>query len=58
MDQLLFNRPIPGYHQYRGPVNGLWMCGSSNHPGGGVMGAPGANAARAVLRDMGRTLTL
>jgi phytoene dehydrogenase-like protein len=54
MDQLLFNRPIPGYAQYRSPVPGLYMCGSSTHPGGGVMGAPGANAARAVLRDCGR----
>ncbi len=52
MDQLLFNRPIPGYAQYRSPVRGLYMCGSSTHPGGGVMGAPGANAARAVLRDL------
>jgi phytoene dehydrogenase-like protein len=54
MDQLLFNRPIPGYAQYRSPVKGLYMCGSSTHPGGGVMGAPGANAARTVLGDMGR----
>jgi phytoene dehydrogenase-like protein len=54
MDQLLFNRPIPGYAQYRSPVRGMYMCGSSTHPGGGVMGAPGANAARAVLRDLRR----
>jgi phytoene dehydrogenase-like protein len=54
MDQLLFNRPVPGYAQYRSPVQGLYMCGSSTHPGGGVMGAPGANAAREILRDMGR----
>ncbi|MDH3689948.1 MAG: NAD(P)/FAD-dependent oxidoreductase [Gammaproteobacteria bacterium] len=53
MDQLLFNRPIPGYAQYRAPVDGLYMCGSSTHPGGGVMGAPGANAAREILRDRG-----
>jgi phytoene dehydrogenase-like protein len=52
MDQLLFNRPVPGYAQYRAPVKGMYMCGSSTHPGGGVMGAPGANAARAVLRDL------
>jgi phytoene dehydrogenase-like protein len=52
MDQLLFNRPIPGYAQYRGPARGLYMCGSSNHPGGGVMAAPGANAAREILRDL------
>ena len=50
MDQLLFNRPVPGYAQYRSPVRGVYMCGSSTHPGGGVMGAPGANAARAVLQ--------
>jgi phytoene dehydrogenase-like protein len=54
LDQLLFNRPIPGYAQYRSPVRGVYMCGSSTHPGGGVMGAPGANAARAVLRDLGK----
>ena len=54
LDQLLFNRPIPGYAQYRAPVRGLYMCGSSTHPGGGVMGAPGANAARAILNDLGR----
>ncbi len=56
MDQLLFNRPIPGYAQYRSPIAGLYMSGSSNHPGGGVMGAPGANAARTVLGDLGREL--
>ena len=48
-DQLLFNRPVPGYAQYRSPVEGLWMCGSSTHPGGGVMGAPGRNAAAEIL---------
>ena len=52
LDQLLFNRPIPGYAQYRAPVRGLYLCGASTHPGGGVMGAPGANAARAVLHDL------
>ena len=54
MDQLLFNRPVPGYAQYRSPIKGLYLCGSSTHPGGGVMGAPGANAARTVLADLGR----
>ncbi len=54
MDQLLFNRPIPGYAQYRSPITGLYLCGSSTHPGGGVMGAPGANAARTILRDLRR----
>jgi phytoene dehydrogenase-like protein len=54
LDQLSFNRPIPGYAQYRAPVRGLYMCGSSTHPGGGVMGAPGANSAGAILRDLNR----
>lgn len=53
-DQLLFNRPVPGYAQYRSPVQGLWMCGSSTHPGGGVMGAPGRNAAAEVLAEARR----
>ncbi|MFZ2103056.1 MAG: NAD(P)/FAD-dependent oxidoreductase [Oricola sp.] len=50
-DQLLFNRPLPGYAQYRSPIRDLWICGSSTHPGGGVMGAPGRNAAAEILRD-------
>ncbi len=58
MDQLLFNRPVPGYAQYRGPVSGLYMCGSSTHPGGGVMAAPGANAAREILSDLKRPNTV
>jgi phytoene dehydrogenase-like protein len=51
-DQLLFNRPFPGFAQYRGPAKGLYLCGSGAHPGGGVMAAPGANAAREVLLDL------
>ncbi|MEE8339947.1 MAG: NAD(P)/FAD-dependent oxidoreductase [Xanthomonadales bacterium] len=58
MDQLLFNRPIPGYAQYRGPVKGLYMCGSSNPPGGGIMAAPGANAAREILMDLRKPNTV
>ena len=58
MDQLLFNRPIPGFAQYRGPVRGLYMCGSSTHPGGGVMAAPGANAAREILLDLRKPNTV
>jgi phytoene dehydrogenase-like protein len=58
LDQLFFNRPFPGFAQYRGPVRGMYMCGSGTHPGGGVMGAPGANAAREVLRDLRRTNTV
>lgn len=57
-DQLLFNRPFPGYAQYRGPVKGMYMCGSGTHPGGGVMSAPGANAAREILRDLNKTNTV
>jgi phytoene dehydrogenase-like protein len=53
-DQLLFNRPVPGWAQYRMPVRGLWLCGSSAHPGGGVMGAPGRNAASEVLAEAKR----
>jgi phytoene dehydrogenase-like protein len=51
-NQLLFFRPVPGWAQYRTPVKGLYLCGSGAHPGGGVMGAPGRNAAIEVLRDM------
>ena len=58
MDQLLFNRPIPGYAQYRAPIRGMYMCASSTHPGGGVMAAPGANAAREILADLKRPSTV
>jgi phytoene dehydrogenase-like protein len=57
-DQLLFNRPFPGYAQYRGPVKGMYMCSSGTHPGGGVMAAPGANAAREILFDLKRSNTV
>ncbi len=49
-DQLLFNRPVPGYANYATPIDGMYLVGSSTHPGGGVMAAPGANAAREILR--------
>ena len=58
MDQLLFNRPVPGFAQYRTPVRDLYLCGSSTHPGGGVMAAPGANAAREILSDLRRRNTV
>jgi phytoene dehydrogenase-like protein len=58
IDQLFFNRPFPGYSQYRMPVKNLYMCGSSTHPGGGVSSACGANAAREILRDLGRPNTV
>ncbi|HVR70612.1 MAG TPA: NAD(P)/FAD-dependent oxidoreductase [Vicinamibacteria bacterium] len=51
LDQLFFMRPVPGWAQYRTPVEGLYLCGAGAHPGGGVTGAPGHNAARQVLRD-------
>ncbi len=57
-DQLLFNRPFPGYAQYRGALRNFYMCGSSTHPGGGVMGAPGRNAAAEILRDLGKPATM
>jgi phytoene dehydrogenase-like protein len=50
LSQLFFMRPIPGYADYRTPVPGLWLCGAATHPGGGVMGACGHNAAREILR--------
>lgn len=53
-DQLFSFRPIPGWARYRTPIDGLYLCGSSAHPGGGVMGAPGRNAAREILRDAHR----
>ncbi len=54
LDQLMFNRPFPGYSQYRGPVKGMYMCGSGTHPAGGVSSACGANSAREILRDLRR----
>jgi phytoene dehydrogenase-like protein len=50
LEQLLFLRPAPGWAQYATPVKNLFMCGSATHPGGGIMGAPGRNAARRILR--------
>ena len=54
LDQLFAARPMLGYADYRGPIAGLYTCGSGTHPGGGVSGAPGHNAAREVLRDVAR----
>jgi phytoene dehydrogenase-like protein len=51
LDQLFSARPMLGHADYRSPVKGLYMCGSGTHPGGGVTGAPGHNAARAILKD-------
>ena len=52
LNQLFSARPALGYAAYRGPIEGLYHCGSGAHPGGGVTGAPGHNAARAILRDL------
>ena len=52
LDQLLFMRPVPGYGRYRMPIKHLYLCGAGTHPGGGVTGAPGFNAAREVLKDV------
>jgi len=55
-DQILFLRPVPGWARYRTPIEGLFLCGAGTHPGGGVMGACGRNAAREALRSLGRRL--
>jgi phytoene dehydrogenase-like protein len=49
LEQLFFNRPVPGWARYRTPIRDLWMCGSATHPGGGIMGAPGRIAALELL---------
>ena len=54
LDQLFSARPMLGHADYRGPVPGLYLCGSGTHPGGGVTGAPGHNAAREILADFRR----
>ena len=50
VDQMFMMRPLAGSARYKMPVPGLYLCGSGAHPGGGVMGAPGYNAARAILK--------
>ena len=54
LDQLFAARPVLGHGSYRAPVRGLYLCGSGTHPGGGVTGVPGHNAARVILRDARR----
>lgn len=51
-DQIFSFRPVPGWANYRMPVPGLYLCGSATHPGGGVVGAPGYNAAHVILEDL------
>ena len=55
LDQLYWARPVPGYAQYSMPLAGLYLCASGAHPGGGVTGAPGRNAARVIIRDLDRS---
>jgi len=52
LEQLFFNRPVPGWSRYRTPLRNLWMCGSATHPGGGIMGASGRLAALQVVRSL------
>jgi phytoene dehydrogenase-like protein len=54
LDQVLFMRPVPGWAHYRTPIDNLFLCGAGTHPGGGVTGAPGRNAARQILKDLAR----
>jgi len=54
LDQSLVLRPVPGWSRYRTPIEGLYLCGSGSHPGGGITGAPGYNAAREILKDWAR----
>jgi phytoene dehydrogenase-like protein len=52
LEQLFFLRPAPGWARYRTPIRNLWLCGSAAHPGGGIMGAPGRNAAVAMMKGV------
>lgn len=52
LDQIFFMRPIPGWARYRTPIKNLYLCGSGTHPGGGVTGLPGRNAASEILKDL------
>jgi len=54
LEQMFFMRPLPGWARYRTPIESLYLCGAGTHPGGGVTGAPGYNAAHAILRDSER----
>ena len=51
MEQMFFMRPLPRWSQYRTPIDGLYLCGAGTHPGGGVTGAPGYNAAHTILQS-------
>lgn len=55
LDSLFLMRPVKGWSNYKTPLKGLYLCGSGAHPGGGVIGAPGRNAAHLVLQDIRKT---
>jgi phytoene dehydrogenase-like protein len=54
LDQFFAFRPLIGWAQYRTPIKGLYLCGAGTHPGGGITGMPGANAAREIIKDLKR----
>ena len=54
LDQQLFMRPVPGFRSYHTPINNLYLCGASSHPGGGVTGAPGYNAAHLIINELAK----
>ena len=57
LGQMLRDRPLTGWSNYRTPIGGLYLCGAGTHPGGGVTGIPGANASREIIKDMKRRKT-
>jgi phytoene dehydrogenase-like protein len=54
LEQLFFLRPVPGWARYATPIHRLYLCGSATHPGGGIMGAPGKNAAERIIKEVSR----
>ena len=54
LDQMFWSRPVMGWARYRTPIRNLYLCGAGTHPGGGVMGAAGYNAAQVIGKDLGR----
>ena len=52
LSQMGVFRPVAGWSDYRTPIKGLYICGSASHPGGGVTGIPGRNAAQEILKDI------
>ena len=54
LEQLFFLRPVPGWARYSTPIDRLYLCGSATHPGGGIMGAPGKNAADRIVKEVSR----